>query len=206
MMKSLLLLLFVFRASAFLPVLQNPSSTRSRAILELQQQSVKDQHEGLGSLMKQSMIALGFLLLTSCSSFAADYAGSDLSGQDLSGSNYAGKDFTSVNGKGTNFHNANLQGCIFSKSNLRNADFSGADIRGAHFEDAVLDGVSFKDANAERAFFSATILDVADMENIDLSESIWPSKLQIMLCDMPELKGTNVMTGVDSRRSILCRS
>ena len=168
-------------------------------------QSLTTQRQNVSRMMRQAGVALGLVLLTATNpAFAADFAGKDLSGRDFSGADLAGKDFTAVVAKGTKFHNSNLQGCTFTKSDLRNADFSGADLRGAHFEGTTLDGSSFKDANAQRAVFSPTILDIADLENVDLTDSIWPSKLQIMICDMDELKGTNEATGNDSRRSILC--
>ena len=144
------------------------------------------------------------LVLTPAPSFAADYANMDVSGQDFSGKSLALKDFSGVIAKHTNFHSSDLQGCNFSNANLVGADFSGTDIRGASFQDSVLDGTTFKNANARKAMFSATILDIRDLENIDLTDSMWPSKLQIMICDMDELKGTNPVTGVDSRASILC--
>jgi hypothetical protein len=127
----------------------------------------------------------------------------DISGQDWSNGNYEQKDFSGIVAVGTNFQTSNLQGCNFDKAILINADLSGADIRGASFKDAVLDGTSLKGANAAKAIFSASILDVGSLENSDLTDSLWPSKLQIMMCDMPTLKGTS-SAGVDTRDSILC--
>lgn len=194
--------------------------------------------------VKQTGLAIalaGALLLSSTApAFAADFAKQDISGQDFSGKDLAGKDFTGVIAKNANFHNSNLAGCKFSKANLVRADFSGANVQGATFEDAVLDGSSFKDALAQKAIFSPSILDIGNLENVDLTDSIWPStwlaitqyiitlalgdnnyeliffysclsylsillgKFRIMICDMDELKGTNPVTGVASRDSILC--
>lgn len=128
----------------------------------------------------------------------------DISGQDFSGQDLSKRDFTAAIAKGANFHNCNLQGSVFSKANLVNADFSGADLRGASFSDATLDGAIMKNAQAQEAIFTASILDVGDMENIDLTKSLWPSKLRIMICDMDELKGKNPVTEVDSKDSIQC--
>eukprot|EP00977_Amphora_coffeiformis_P017500 scaffold5771_cov171-Amphora_coffeaeformis.AAC.17 len=118
---------------------------------------------------------LTFFLSTTVAS-AADFAKKDISGMDFSGQDLSNKDFTSTIAKNTNFHNANLQGAIFTKANLEKADLSGANVKAANFVDATLDGASFKDAVAERATFSASILDVADLENVDLTDSMWPSK------------------------------
>lgn len=155
------------------------------------------------------MLASSLFLLTAAVfsptlAFAADLAGRDISGQDLSAQDLSQQDFTSIVAKNTNFHNSNLQGAVFRKANLLNADFSGANLRGANFVDAVLDGSSFKDVTAERAVFSASILDIANLENADLTDSIWPSKLRIMLCDMDELNGKNPVTGVETQNSVMC--
>mmetsp|Transcript_8437 Transcript_8437/g.12225 ORF Transcript_8437/g.12225 Transcript_8437/m.12225 type:complete len:212 (+) Transcript_8437:31-666(+) len=147
-------------------------------------------------------MALMTVLLAPTPAFAAKVL--DISGQDLSGQELSKRDFTGANAKGADFHNSNLQGSVFSKANLVNADFSGADLRGANFADAELDGAILKNTQAQDAIFSNSILDVGDMENIDLTNSFWPSKLRIMICDMDELKGKNPVTEVDSKDSIKC--
>ncbi len=158
------------------------------------------------------------LLLGPSTVLAADFSNQDLSGRDLSG-----KDFTGVIAKNTNFQKCNLENSQFVRANLVNADFSGANVQKASFEGSLLDGASFKDAKAQKAVFSETILDVGNFENVDLSDSLWPSKLdkqtrscfsfisfnstgklRIMICDIKELKGVNPETGADSRGSIFC--
>ena len=116
------------------------------------------------------------MLLSSAPSFAADFAKKDISGMDFSGQDLSQKDFTGVIAKNTNFHNSNLEKSNFNKAILANADFSGANVREATFVDATLDGSSFKNALAENSVFSASILDIGDLENVDLTSSLWPSK------------------------------
>jgi len=128
----------------------------------------------------------------------------DISNQDLSGQDLSQKDFQAVVATGTNFTEANLQGAQFQGANLVGAIFVGADLRGANFEDAVLDKASFANANAVEARFGSTILDAGNLENMDLTKSIWPSRYRTMICDMEELKGVNPTTGVDTRGSIQC--
>jgi Pentapeptide repeats (8 copies) len=134
---------------------------------------------------------------------AEDFAGRDISGQNLSSGNYMQQDFSGAKAAGTNFRNSNLQGCNFNKADLSNADLSGADVRGASFQGSILDGTLFKDVLAAKATFSASILDVKTLENADLTDTLWPSQLQIMICDIPELHGTS-SNGVVTRESILC--
>jgi len=155
-------------------------------------------------------LSLSSLLLASTPQSAnaaggkAKKAGVDISNQDLSGQDLSNKDFRSAIAQATNFTDANLQGAQFQGANLVGASFVGADIRGANFDEAVLDKASFKDANAAEAKFGSTILDAGNLENIDLTKSIWPSKYRTMICDMDELKGVNPTTGVDTRGSAFC--
>ena len=153
-------------------------------------------------------LVLGSLLavcLTTAVAQAADFAGQDISGQDFSGQDLSHQDFTGVVAQQTNFRKANLEGAVFRKANLVRADFTGANLRGANLVDAVLDGTDWRDVTAERAVFSATILDIGNLENADLTDSLWPSKLRIMICDMDDIiKGTNPKTGVETFDSLLC--
>ena len=158
----------------------------------------------LGSLFLAVMVVL-VSLATSVAAQAADFAGQDISGQDFSGQDLSHQDFTGVVAQQTNFRKANLEGAVFRKANLVRADFTGANLRGANLVDAVLDGTDWRDVTAERAVFSATILDIGNLENADLTDSLWPSKLRIMICDMDDIiKGTNPKTGVETFDSLLC--
>ena len=128
---------------------------------------------------------LAVVLSTSSVAWAADgssssFAKQDISGMDFSGQDLSGRDFTGVIARKTNFHNCNLQGSTFYKAILENTDFSGANVRQATFVDATMDGASFKNALAEKAIFSASILDVGDLENVDLTDSLWPSKYNVV--------------------------
>mmetsp|Transcript_107814 Transcript_107814/g.301901 ORF Transcript_107814/g.301901 Transcript_107814/m.301901 type:complete len:243 (-) Transcript_107814:22-750(-) len=170
--------------------------------------SSNELHNGMQEVAKVvAAMTLALLVLTvSPPAFAADYAGKTISGQDFSGQDLSGRDFNKVIAQGTNFRNANLQGANFQSASLEKADFSGANLQNAKFEDAALDGTIMKDVVAQRASFSKTILDIGDLENADLTQSLWPSQYRVMICDMNEIKGTNPVTGVDSRGSVMCNS
>jgi hypothetical protein len=208
MMKTLLFLLLapLLMATAFNPTPLHQGGINVNVKTSATARKDKDVSCSSGWCWKQSVETVqqtGLALLAPDAAFAKGQA-IDISGQDFSGQDLSHKDFTGVMAKGTDFHNSNLQGSVFSSANLVNADFSGADLQGANFVDATLDGTKFKNAQAQNAVFGATILDVADMENIDLTSSLWPSKYRIMICDMDELKGKNPVTGADSRESIQC--
>lgn len=133
-----------------------------------------------------------------------DYANLDLTGQDFSKSSYKGKDFTQIIAKGTNFAGSNLVGCRFYKAYLVNADFSGADLTGASLEDTSMDGANLKDAVVIGSYFSASLLDAGSIENADFTDAQLPPKLLPRVCDREDAKGTNPVTGVDTRDSLFC--
>jgi uncharacterized protein YjbI with pentapeptide repeats len=215
-MRILLFALLVPLASGFNPlhrnaVLDNRHKAASAVFVKTTAQESENNDKSCWWKKSVATSLLGLSLIMSTASaisppaaFAADYAKMDITGQDFSNGNYEGKDFTGATAKGTNFHNSNLQKARFSKANLVNADFSGADVRGASFIDAEMDGTSLKNANAEESTFSASILDIGNLENADMTHTIWPSKLAIMICDRTDLKGTNPDTGVVTGESILC--
>jgi uncharacterized protein YjbI with pentapeptide repeats len=158
-------------------------------------------------LIRTLVLAMATLIITTTSytleASAVDFIGPDISQQNLSNGNYEHRDFSGITAIGTDFQKSNLQGCNFNKANLMDANLSGADISGATFQGSILDGAILKDVNAIKTIFSESILDVGTFENADLTDSLWPSKLQIMICDMSELKGTS-SNGINTRDSILC--
>jgi len=133
-----------------------------------------------------------------------DYASQDISNEDFSNGNYKGKDFTQVIARNTKFNKSNLQGCRFQKAYLIEADFSDADLRGVSMESSNLEKVSLKNANAAGAYFTETILDASNLENIDFTDAQMPPKVIPKLCDRDDLKGTNPLTGNDTRDSLMC--
>uniref|UniRef100_A0A7S0C287 Pentapeptide repeat-containing protein n=1 Tax=Proboscia inermis TaxID=420281 RepID=A0A7S0C287_9STRA len=155
---------------------------------------------------------LAFLIMASSSLPASaisggglDFAGLDLSGKDYSSANYKGKDFSQVIARQTTFKGSNLQGCRFYKALLVETDFSDADIRGASLEDTSMDDAILKNTNAGGAYFSASLLDAKTLEGADMTDAQLPPKLLARICEKPDFaKGTNPVTGVDTRDSLMC--
>ncbi len=67
-----------------------------------------------------------------------------------------------------------------------------------------MDGASLKGANAAGAYFSASLLDAASVENADFTDAQIPVKTIPLLCARDDVKGTNPTTGVDTRESLMC--
>lgn len=131
-----------------------------------------------------------------------------------------------VNLDQSDFSNQNLRGVAFQQSIVRNANFKGANLYGASFFDATLDGSNFEDsdmtlANLEMAQLTrsnlhnavaremyvggSTIFDgIKDIENSDWTDTYLPKYQKKLLCEHPTAKGTNPITGVDTRESLMC--
>jgi uncharacterized protein YjbI with pentapeptide repeats len=98
-------------------------------------------------------------------------------------------------------------------------------------EDTSMDGANLKNAIAAGSYFSASleyrvfrglihyclvaytiftsnlqasIVDTASVENADFSDAQFPAKSLALLCDRPDMKGTNPVTGVNTRDSAMC--
>jgi len=67
-----------------------------------------------------------------------------------------------------------------------------------------MDGVSLKDAQLQGVYFGQSLIDVQSMENADFSDASIPTKTLPLVCDRDDVKGTNPVTGVDTRDSLMC--
>lgn len=131
-----------------------------------------------------------------------------------------------VNLDRADFSGQNMKGVAFQQSIVRDANFKGSNLVGASFFDATVDGSNFDDAdmtqvNLEMAQLSrasmkntvaremyvggATIFDgIKDIENSDWTDTFLSKYQKKLLCSHPTAKGTNPVTGVDTRESLQC--
>ena len=132
-----------------------------------------------------------------------------------------------VNLDRSDFSNQNLKGVAFQQSIVRDSNFKGSNLVGSSFFDATLDGSDFEDAdmtlsNVEMAQFNranlhntimkevyvsgATLFEgVKDIEGSDWSDTFLRKDQQKYLCEHPTSKGTNPVTGVETRMSLMCK-
>ena len=133
-----------------------------------------------------------------------DYAGTDISNANYGNGNYKSKDFTQVIAKSTNFANSNLSGCRFYKAYLVNTNFDNAIVTGASFEDTSMDNANLHNVIAIGAYFGPSLLDVATLEGGDFSDAQIPIKTLALICNREDVKGSNPITGVNTRDSLMC--
>jgi hypothetical protein len=85
-----------------------------------------------------------------------------------------------------------------------NTNFEGADVRGASFEDTSMDNANLRNMNAAGAYFGQSLLDVQSLEGGDFTDAQIPVKTLKLVCDREDVKGTNPVTGVETRDSLMC--
>lgn len=67
-----------------------------------------------------------------------------------------------------------------------------------------MDEALFKNAVAVGAYFSTSIVDSKDLQNADFTDAQFPTKTLPLLCERDDVKGTNPITGADTRESLMC--
>jgi uncharacterized protein YjbI with pentapeptide repeats len=106
-----------------------------------------------------------------------------------------------------NFKNSNLVGASFFDATLDGSDFEGADMTQANVEMAQFNRVNLRGAVLREMYVSgATLFEgVRDIGNTDWSETYLRKDQQKYLCSLPSARGTNPVTGVDTRESLMCK-
>lgn len=156
-----------------------------------------------------TILASSFAFVPS-SSFAVsgggvDYATANIRSFNFNKQQLINKDFTQCDAVGATFVEANLKGSRFYRANLKNADFSKANLNGVSLEDTDLSDALFKDAVLTNSYLSGSIIDAKVLTNVDFSDSIInPPQTVQRLCGRSDVTGTNSVTGVDTRESLLC--
>lgn len=182
----------------------------------------------LGSLYASAFLALGPMSVNAAEGGASNVANSKITTGGAS-TLQTGRTIAitrGVNLDNSDFSNQNLKGVAFQQSIVRNANFKGSNLVGASFFDATLDGTDFEDTdmtqvNLEMAQLSranlknavvremyvggATIFDgIKNIENTDWTDTYLSKYQKKLLCNHPTAIGTNPVTGVDTRESLMC--
>lgn len=67
-----------------------------------------------------------------------------------------------------------------------------------------MDDANLKNIIAVGSYFGQSLLDVKTMEGGDFTDAQIPIKTLKLVCEREDVKGTNPVTGVDTRDSLMC--
>jgi uncharacterized protein YjbI with pentapeptide repeats len=105
-----------------------------------------------------------------------------------------------------NFKDCNLYSASFFDATLDGSDFENADMTLANIELAQFNRANLKNTIAREMYVVGTTQfeGIANIENSDWTDTGLSRYQKKFLCGLESAKGTNSVTGVDTRESLMC--
>jgi len=129
--------------------------------------------------------------------------GMNLDGADYSKQDLSGVSFQQSILRAAKFKDANLVGASFFDADLAGSDFTGADMTRANLELARLTDAIFTNTVANGMYVNGTTkMEPANIDGADFTDSFFRKDQLQYLCKIAT--GTNPITKVDTRESLMC--
>ncbi|MGF1491590.1 MAG: pentapeptide repeat-containing protein [Microcoleaceae cyanobacterium] len=159
-------------------------------------------HLKVVALLGLSVALLVTNLLISWPVHAENYEKRTLSNSDFSGQDLVGSEFDLANLQGSNFSGADMRGVNLFGAKVQGSNFEGTNLSFATMDKARFNRTNLKNAILEGAFAYNADFSGADIEGADFTDALLRNDMLEKLCAVA--KGTNPVTGRDTRETLYC--